>query len=131
MDEENCSYNLTKTINVYSKSLVYIGDPIDEFTTGFQENFKENDILFDHILLPEKSTFSEDEINSTLSTHIDFLKTADWIVLNNSNLDVVLQSISKINSNTNLELGKKEFFVVSNVNKNFIKRIISKYIKHL
>ncbi|MBU0626801.1 hypothetical protein KKG31_01440 [Patescibacteria group bacterium] len=104
MDERNCSYTLSKTINVYEKSLVYIGDPLDEFTTGFKENFKENDILFDHILLPEKSTFSEDEISSSLSTHIDFLKTADWIVLNSSNFDVVLQVISKINGNTNLEL---------------------------
>lgn len=115
----------------YQRSLVYIGESLNDLSTGLQDTFQKNSIWFTQVNLSDQTIFSEDEISPKISENIGFLKTADWIVVNSKNFDTILQVISKLNVTNSLTLNKKEIFLISDVNQNFIKRIISKYLQNL
>ncbi|HKL43663.1 MAG TPA: hypothetical protein VJ892_00090, partial [Candidatus Absconditabacterales bacterium] len=58
---DNCKYELEKKLDVFYKSVFYIGYDLEEFNIGYENNFKSNAILFNKVLV-SNSVFSEDEI---------------------------------------------------------------------
>lgn len=52
-------------------------------------------------------------------------------MVNSKIFDQVLDALGKINNWQDLELNKKQIFVVNDLNQNFLKRILAKYIKIL
>lgn len=130
-DKNSCNYNLKKTIKSYKNSLIYIWTPTNEIDTWLLNSFNWNSILLAKIILSDQRLFSEDEIIYKMTEMIDFIKSADQIILNSYNFDVILQVISKLNTNNTIDFSEKKIYISSKVDKNFIKRTLSKYIKNL
>lgn len=126
-----CEYTIQKEINVYKKLILYIWTKLDEFDLWFDENFKKHSILFYKIILSDKKFFFEDEAFSKISENINYFKESDYLVLNNSNFDQIFQIVSNISKTQKLDLDKKSIFVSTDVNQNFMKRLLAKYVKTL
>lgn len=130
-DDNNCYYSITKSIKTYWKSIAYIWENIKEFEIGFQDNFQKHDILLNEIIIENKKIIWEDNIIAKLSENILDIKSADIVVINSKFFDQILDSLGKINNWQDLELNKKQVFVLNDLNQNFLKRILAKYIKIL
>ncbi|HRX63501.1 MAG TPA: 7TM domain-containing protein [Candidatus Absconditabacterales bacterium] len=124
---DNCRYNLEKKLDVFYKSVFYIGYDLEEFEIGYENNFKNNAILFNKALI-SNNVFSEDEIINKLLEQQNTLKNSDIIVINNKETDTVFQILGKLSKSENIDFSDKEIFVINNTNKHFMKRILSKYI---
>lgn len=130
-DDNNCYHSIKKDIKTYWKAIAYIWESIKEFEIGFQDNFQKHDILLNEIIIENKKIIWEDSILAKLSENILDIKSADTIVVNSKLFDQVLDALGKINNWQDLELNKKQVFVVNDLNQNFLKRILAKYIKIL
>ena len=129
--DEDCSYTVEKSIKTYGKSIAYIWENIKEFEIWFKENFEKHDILLNQVIIDNKKIIGEELILSKLSENILWIKNADIIVINSKFFDQILDSLGKINNWQDLELNKKQVFVLNDLNQNFLKRILAKYIKIL
>ena len=127
----NCDYNYEKEVNVYDKMILYIWTKLDEFQLWFDENFKKHSIYFHTIILTDKKYFLEDEVFSKISENLNFIWKSDSIVLNSKNFDLVFQTLWNILKAQDLWLDKKNIYVSTEVNQNFIKRLLAKYVKVL
>jgi len=130
-DDNNCYYSIQKNIKTYWKSIAYIWENIKEFEIWFQDNFQKHDILLNKIIIENKKIIWEDSIITKLSENILDIKNADIVVINSKLFDQILDSLGKINNWQDLELNKKQVFVLNDLNQNFLKRIMAKYIKIL
>ncbi|HKL43703.1 MAG TPA: 7TM domain-containing protein [Candidatus Absconditabacterales bacterium] len=124
---DNCKYDLEKKLDVFYKSVFYIGYDLEEFGIGYENNFKSNAILFNKVLV-SNSVFSEDEIVNKLLEKQNILKNSDIIIVNNKETDTVFQILGKLSKSENIDFSKQEIFVINNTNKHLMKRILSKYI---
>lgn len=123
---DGCSYNLYKDLDVFYKSVFYIGYDLNEFSIGYENNFKNNAILFNKVLA-WNSAFSEEEIYNSLIEKQNMLNNADTIIVNDKEIDIVFQVLSKLSRVENVDLSDKDIFVINNTNKHLMKRILSKY----
>ncbi len=130
-DDNNCYYSIKKDIKTYWKSIAYIWENIKEFEIGFQDNFQKHGLLLDKILIENKKIIWEEYIVTKLSENILDIKNADIVVINSKFFDQILDSLGKINNWQDLELNNKQVFVLNDLNQNFLKRILAKYIKIL
>jgi hypothetical protein len=124
---EWCKYDIEKKLDVFYKSIFYIWYDLDEFSIGYETNFKNNAILFNKAII-SSNIFSEDEIKSKLVEQQSFLKNSNIIIVNNKETDTVFQTLSKLSKSEKLDLSNKDIFVINNTNKHFMKRILSKYV---
>lgn len=124
---DGCKYNLEKKLDVFYKSVFYIWYDLEEFAIWYETNFKNNAILFTKALV-SSSVFSEDEIAVKLLEKQSALKNSDIIVINDRETDTVFQILWRLSKSENMDFSDKEIFVINNTNKNFMKRILSKYI---
>jgi hypothetical protein len=83
--------------------------------------------MFEKIIL-DKNLLSENDLFAELSQNLDYLKDVDSIIINYKNFESVFQTIDKINKANN-NFYNKQIFIISDVNNNFLKRILAKYIK--
>ena len=124
---EECIYELEKKVDVFYKSIIYIWYDLKEFNIWYENNFRNNAILFSKILV-SNNVFSEDDIKNKLLEKHNEIKNADIIIINNRETDTIFQVISRLSQSENINLSNKEIFVINNLNKHFMKRILSKYI---
>lgn len=124
---EWCKYELEKKLKVFNQSIIYIWYDLKEFDIGYEDNFKNNSILFSKVLV-YNNIFSENEIKNTILEKQNTIKNADMIIINNKETDTIFQILSKLSKTENIDLSNKEIFVINNTNKHFMKRILSKYI---
>ena len=124
---EWCKYELEKKLEVFYKSIVYIWYDLEEFNIWYENNFKNNAILFNKVLV-SNNIFSENDIKNKILEKQNAVKNADIILVNNRETDTIFQVLSKLSKSENINLSNKEIFVINNTNKHFMKRILSKYI---
>jgi len=124
---DKCDYYLEKKLDVFYKSIFYIGYDLEEFDIWYETNFKNNAILFNKVLV-SNNIFSENDIKNKILEQQNAIKNADIILVNNRETDIIFQVLSKLAKSENIDLSNKEIFIVNNTNKHFMKRILSKYI---
>lgn len=124
---EWCKYSLEKKLEVFYKSIIYIWYDLEEFSIWYENNFKNNSILFNKVLV-SNNIFSENDIKNKILKQQNAIKNADIILVNNRETDTIFQVLSKLSKSENINLSNKEIFIVNNTNKHFMKRILSKYI---
>lgn len=130
-DDNNCSYSLEKSITTYWKSIAYIWENVKEFEIWFQDNFQKHDILLNEIIIDGKKVIWEESIITSLSEKISYIKNSDIVIINSKFFDQILDALGKINNWQDLKLNEKQVFVLNNLNQNFLKRILAKYVKIL
>lgn len=130
-DNNGCSFLIKKNINIYKNFVYYIWDGIDELNLWFEDNFEKNWYLFKKLELSKSNILIEDEILSKLQDNTYFLKNSDIIIINNKNFSSIFQIFSKLQSNDQYTFAAKKIFVVSELNDNFLKRLLAKHFKNL
>lgn len=128
IDEDNCYDKIEKEIVVQDNITLYIGEDRDNLDLWFDQNFEKHGTLFKKIIINDKKLFGEDEIFWMLSENIAYIKNSSTIIINASNFDSILQFLGNINENDNLNLNKKDIYLITNLNKHFLKRILAKYL---
>lgn len=125
-----CTYNLEKKLDVFYKSILYIWYDLKEFEIWYENNFKNNAILFNKIIV-SNNIFSENEIKNKILEKQNIIKNVNSIIINNKESDTMFQVLSKLSKSENIDLSNKEIFVINSTNKHFMKRILSKYIVNI
>jgi hypothetical protein len=120
---ENC-----KT-TYYKSSITYLGTENEGLSLGFSENFEKHAIFFNPIILEDKKTFSEEEFMNKINWALDTIRQSNTIIINTNNFDGIFQILGKMNTNSNIGLKGKTIYLVTDINKNFLKRTLAKYIK--
>ena len=115
--------------NYYKSSIVYLGTENEGLSLGFSENFEKHQIFFDPIILEDKKTFSEEEFINKINSALDDITQSKTIIINTNNFDGIFQILGKMNSENNIGLKDKSVYLVTNINKSFLKRTLAKYIK--
>jgi len=87
--------------------------------------------LFKKLELSNNNILIEDEILSKLQDNTYFLKNSNIIIINNKNFSSIFQIFSKLQSNDKYTFADKKIFVVSELNDNFLKRLLAKHFKNL
>lgn len=128
VDKENCYSKIVKTINVYNKIVLYIGKETDDLQTEFDDNFEKYNTLFKKAIIKEKKFFGEEELFSQIAENSSYIKNSSTIIINTSNFDSLLQTLGNINKTETLNLNKKDIYLVTDLNKYFLKRILAKYL---
>lgn len=128
IDNQNCYSKISKTINVYEKILLYLWKDNEDFKVGFDDNFKKSNTLFKKVIIKEKKLFGEDELISQVSENSSYIKNSSIIIINISNFDSFFQVLWGINKTENLNLNKKDIYLITDLNKHFLKRIVAKYL---
>lgn len=128
IDEENCYAKLEKTINVYENIFLYIGKDSEDLQLWFDENFQKHNTFFKKIFIKEKKIFWEDELLNQILENIAYIKNSSNIIINTNNFDNLLQLIGNVNTTENLKLNEKNIYLITDLNKNFLKRILAKYL---
>lgn len=113
----------------YKSEIIYLWKENEWLSLGFSENFEKHQIFFNPIILEEKKTFSEEELMEKINDAIDDLKQSTTIIINTNNFDGLFQLLGKINTNANIGLKGKTIYLVTDINQNFLKRTLAKYIK--
>jgi len=128
IDNENCYSNINKTINVHEKIVLYLWKDTEDIQAGFDENFQKYNTLFKKVIIKDKKLFWEDELFSELSENSSYIKNSSIIIINTNNFDSLFQSLWSINKIEPLNLNKKDIYLITDLNKHFLKRILAKYL---
>ncbi|MDD3262709.1 MAG: 7TM domain-containing protein [Candidatus Absconditabacteria bacterium] len=128
VDNENCYNKITKDINVHEKIILYLGKESNDLQPEFDENFQKYDTLFKKIIIKEKKLFGEDELFGQISENIPYIKNSSTIIINTNNFDSLFQTLGNINKTDTLNLNKKDIYLITDLNKHFLKRILAKYM---
>lgn len=115
--------------NYYKSSITYLGTENEGLSLGFSENFEKHQIFFNPIILEDKKTFSEEEFMNKINWALDTIRQSNTIIINTNNFDGIFQILGKMNTNANIGLKGKTIYLVTDINKNFLKRTLAKYIK--
>ncbi|HMS91668.1 MAG TPA: 7TM domain-containing protein, partial [Candidatus Absconditabacterales bacterium] len=113
----------------YKNFIIYLGEQGEEFDLGFQQNFDKKRTLLKEIFISENKNFSEEEILTKIQDNIPDIQASKILIINTSKFDVLLQILGELHASENLNLKDKTIYLVTNSNKFFLKRILSKYIK--
>jgi hypothetical protein len=119
---------IQKTVNVHEDIVLYLGKETEDIQAEFDDNFSKNNTLFKKILLKEKKIFWEDELFAQISQNSNYIKNSSKIIINTDNFDSLFQILGNINKTDTLNLNKKDIYVITDVNKHFLKRIIAKHL---
>lgn len=130
-DQDKCYFSIEKNIKSYPKAIIYIWDEIKELELGFEENFEKNWILFTKSFISDKKIIWEEDIVTKLSENTLDIKNSDIIIVKSKFFDQIFGVWGKLWNNQQLDLSNKQIFVLSTLNKNFLKRILAKYVKIL
>ncbi len=128
IDNENCYNKITKDINVHKKIVLYIGKESNDLQSEFDDNFQKYDTLFKKVIIKEKKIFWEDELFWQISENIPFIKNSSTIIINTNNFDSLFQVLGNINKTENVSLNKKNIYLITDLNKHFLKRVLAKYM---
>lgn len=128
IDNEDCYNKITKDINVHEKIILYLGKESNDLQPEFDENFQKYNTLFKKVISKEKKIFWEDELFWQVSTNISFIKNSSTIIVNTNNFDSLFQILWNINKTDNLNLNKKDIYLITDLNKHFLKRVMAKYM---
>jgi hypothetical protein len=128
IDNENCYNKIKKTINVHEKIILYLGKESSDLQPEFDEGFQKYDTLFKKTIIKEKKIFGEDELFWQISENISYIKNSSTIIINTSNFDSLFQVLGNINKTDTLNLNKKDIYLITDLNKHFLKRILAKYM---
>jgi len=120
---ENC-----KT-SYYKSSITYLWTENEWLSLGFSENFEKHQIFFNPIILEDRKTFSEEEFTNKINWALDDIKQSNTIIINANNFDGIFQILGKVNENGNIGLKGKTIYLITDINKSFLKRTLAKYIK--
>jgi len=129
VDNENCYNKITKEINVHEKIILYIWKESNDLQPEFDENFQKHNTLFKKVIIKEKKLFGEDELFWQISENIAFIKNSSKIIINTNNFDSLFQILWNIDKTDTLNLDKKELYLITDLNKHFLKRTLAKYMK--
>lgn len=113
----------------YKNFIIYLWEQGEEFDLGFQQNFDKKRTLLKEIFISENKNFSEEEILTKIQDNIPDIQASKILIINTSKFDVLLQILGELHASDNLNLKDKTIYLVTNSNKFFLKRILSKYIK--
>lgn len=113
----------------YNKFIIYLWEQGDEFDLGFQQNFDKQRTLLKEIFISENKNFSEEEILGKIKDNIPDIQASKLLIINTNKFDVLLQILGELHASDDLNLKDKTIYLVTNSNKFFLKRILSKYIK--
>lgn len=113
----------------YKNFIIYLWEQGEEFDLGFQQNFDKKRTLLKEIFISENKNFSEEEILTKIQDNIPDIQASKILIINTSKFDVLLQILGELHASENLNLKDKTIYLVTNSNKFFLKRILSKYIK--
>jgi hypothetical protein len=128
VDNESCYNKITKNITIHEKIILYLGKDSNDLQPEFDENFQKYNTLFKKIIIKEKKIFGEDELFSQISENIPYIKNSSTIVINTNNFDSLFQILGNINKTENLNLNKKDIYLITDLNKHFLKRTLAKYM---
>lgn len=115
----------------YTQTIIYIGEQWDEFDLWFQANFDKQQILLQEIFIVDNKTFPEEELFTKINANLEEIQSADTLIINTSNFDILFQLLGKITATTPLDLQNKTIYLITDSNKYFIKRILAKQIKSI
>jgi hypothetical protein len=85
--------------------------------------------LLKEIFISENKNFSEEEILTKIKNNIADIQASKILIINTSKFDVLLQILGELHASDSLNLKDKTIYLVTNSNRFFLKRILSKYIK--
>lgn len=128
IDNQNCYSKISKTITTHDKIILYIGKASEDLQVEFDDTFKKNNTLFKKIIIKEKKLFGEDELLWELAENSSYIKNSSIIIINISNFDSFFQLLWNINKTETLNLNKKDIYLITDLNKYFLKRIVAKYL---
>lgn len=113
----------------YKSEIMYLGKENEWLSLWFSENFEKHQVFFNPIILEEKKTFSEEEFLKKINSSLDDIKASKTIIINTNNFDGIFQILWEINHSDEIELRNKTIYLITDINKNFLKRTLAKYIK--
>ena len=116
-------------INYYKSAITYLWSENEGLSLWFSDNFEKHQIYFNPIILDDTKTFSEEEFTSKINGWLDDITQSNTIIINTNNFDWIFQILGKMNQNENIGLKTKTIYLVTDINTNFLKRTLAKYIK--
>lgn len=113
----------------YKSEIIYLWKETEGLSLWFSENFEKHQIFFNPIILEEKKTFSEEEFIEKINSSLSDIKQSNTIIINTNNFDWIFQILWEINNNDEIKLKSKNIYLITDINKSFLKRSLAKYIK--
>ncbi|MDD3302903.1 MAG: 7TM domain-containing protein [Candidatus Gracilibacteria bacterium] len=127
----DCAYNLSKKLHIYSKTISYISDK-EDFNLSFDNNFYKNDIFFNKIYIENKNTSSiQDTFLSTITDKLYIFQDSDLILINSSNYLDILQGFEKLSKIYNVNFPNKKIFIITDSSFIMSKKILSSFINSM
>lgn len=128
-----CSYKIQKDINVYEQLLFYIWETFENSLQFNKIDIGEGKfhIHMENVFLDKNSFFSKNALLNKLSNSIYYLKNSEKIILNTQwpKLGSIFETFGSMSKLYNTEIWKKEICVITDMNSNFLNRILAKYTK--
>ncbi|MEF2175168.1 MAG: 7TM domain-containing protein [Candidatus Absconditabacteria bacterium] len=130
-DENDCNFELEKDIHVYKGFVYYLGDAVNELDLGLENNFEKSGLLFNKLILSNNSIFIENEFAGKMQQDTETLKSSNIIIINNKNFSSIFQALGSLAKNEEYNFSDKKIFVISELNENFMKRLLARNYKNL
>jgi len=126
---QKCKYITEKTINIFDNSYMYVWNFLDEFNFGILDNIKQHKILLQTFIYQnQEQNKPEDLLYSINSQTIQFQNSKD-IFINLKNFWLAFEILGNLKNNEKIKLDEKNIFIVTDSNKNIIKKFLVKQVK--
>lgn len=130
-DEDNCKFELNKSLHIYKWFVYYLWDAVNELELWLESNFEKSWLLFNKLILSNNNLFIENEFAWKMQQDIETLKSSNIIIINNKNFSSIFQALWSLAKNEEYNFADKEIFVISELNENFMKRLLARNYKNL
>jgi len=92
IQNEQCSYKITKDIQVYETIYTYIGKHLDNTQTSLIENTKQSPQLF--FPIPISDGTPSETLQQQITNHLQYIQDSNYILINTQNYNTLLQIIN-------------------------------------
>jgi len=130
-DPNGCNYFIDRDIKVYKDILLYVWYDNDFFNLWFENVFEKKNVLFKKIFLEKGLNVTDDNFFETLSQNIYYIRNSRNIIIQWDKINFILQNFTKIVKFYNFDFSKKQIYSVTDINENFLRRVLFRYMKSI
>lgn len=135
-DDKDCSYTIEKNINIYDKIVTYIWKDNDNFDSISSDNFENHGLLLKKVFIDTEKSIdvrwtNQQEITKIIIENLYYINSSDYIVINTNDFSSIFDVLWKTSNFQELNLSDKKVFITTDLDPNFFKRLLWKYLKRI
>ena len=127
---DQCTYVDTLTVRTYDSVFFYLGQFVQDFNQGLQQNIQQHDVLFSPFILDAESEDILDEtLLADLSKKLTDVKHSQVLFFHVENFSHVFTLVDRLEDTQDLSFADKKVVLVSDVDPVLLKKFLAPFIK--